>query len=224
MRSHNHTSGSSWATNLGIAPALPAPVPDPELTIGQRMVLLKLRRGELAAVILEKLAAMSVPEPAKSDWSAMIAANYIGRTFVKSAVGHLALTPSGHAKAHEIMRSAAVNYGVHLMQRSGNIRGKHGIGTRCSCGTYSRGPYFSFNGHMGAIERAEIEHLRAVEAGTWQLRASTDRLNEFLNEVAPPRLDLTSGPAISRTALAGGPDPDAVSSSVSQAASGISLD
>ncbi len=215
MRPRHHASGPAWSVNLGEpAPPLPAPAPEPELPLGQRIVLLKLRRGELAAAIREKLAAMSVPEPLKSDWSAMIEANYVGRTFVKGGVGKLALTPSAHAKVHEIMRGAAVAYGVHLMQRSGNVRGKYGITTRCSCGAFSR-THFSFNGHLGAIIDAEVRHLRAVEAGTWQLREATDRLTNFLNEVSPPRFNFNSG---------GGPDPGVTARSVIVVAPGDSAE
>jgi hypothetical protein len=156
---------------------------EPELPIGQKIVLLKLRKGELAATILEHLREMSAPEPTKADWSAMIEARYIRRDFSDSATGRLVMMPAGLSKCHKIMRDLALKFSIHQFVRQGSSRA--GLLSQCSCGWQSSRAHYSQGGES-KLNSVESWHIKMVESGQWPPRS----MEEFLNEVMPLRLPL----------------------------------
>lgn len=164
-----------------LAPALPIepPKPEPELPLGQKMILLKLRKGELAAKILQHLAEMSAPEPGKADWSAMIEARYIRRDFSDSPTGRLVMMPAGLSKCHVVMLDFAERFAIHQFMRAGG-KGSGRYST-CSCGWRSTLARDSRGGES-KLDSAERWHVKFVETGQWPPRP----LEEFLNEVMPP--------------------------------------
>lgn len=170
-----------------LLPALKAePMPEPELPIGQKIVLLKLRKGDLAKAILDHLREMSVPEPTKADWSAMIEARYIRRDFSDSPTGRLVMMPAGLSKCHVVMRDLAMKLSIHRFVRSGG-KGS-GVYSTCSCGwrsSYAR----DSSGGQSKLNSSETWHIKMVESGQWPPRP----LAEFLNEVMPLRLPLGIG-------------------------------
>lgn len=187
--------GSCWATPIVDAPPLHTPLPavksDPfliDLPLGQKMVLLKLRKGELAAAILDKLKAMSAPEPVKADWSACIEASYIRRSFAHSNTGRLELLPPGLSAVNAIMRDLAPKYDIHLFKRSGGHETRTGAISRCSCG-WSSGPHRLTRNVEFVQARHENAHLDMVASGSWK---PARPLHEFLNEVMPPRFDFSA--------------------------------
>lgn len=166
--------------------------PEPELPIGQKIVLLKLRKGELAAKILDHLREMSVPEPVKADWSAMIEARYIRRDYSDVATGRLVMMPAGLSKCHAIMKDLAQKFSIHQFMRSGG-RGS-GLVSQCSCGWRS-GYARDSRGGQSKLNSSESWHIRQVESGRWkpieEQRADHEqRLTDFYNTHAPPRLPL----------------------------------
>lgn len=187
----------------------PAPEHTPEMPFGQKTALLKLRKGELADAILSKLYAMSAPEPSKADWRTLIDDRLIRRQD-----GRLALTPPGLAAVGMIMRELAPRYDIHIFARSGGRGTGRGMISRCSCCTWSRGPEMNTPGGESRIRSAETYHRRAVEDGSWA-RAKQSRV-DFLNEVAPPKFDFSSGVVASDHS-------DAVDQSVPSAAPGMEV-
>lgn len=166
--------------------------PEPQMPFGQKMALLKLRKGELAAAILAKLAEMSAPEPAKTDWLALIEGRLIRRNFAQSPAGRLELTPPGLSAVGAVMRELAPKYGIHIFSRSGGRGTERGMVSRCSCLTFSAGPHMNTRGGDSRIRSSEHAHMCEVESGAWQKRQQS--LVHFLNEVAPPRFDF-AGPS-----------------------------
>jgi hypothetical protein len=170
-----------------LQPALPVepPAPEPELPIGQKIVLLKLRKGELAATILDHLREMSAPEPTKADWSAMIEARYIRRDFSDSDTGRLVMMPAGLSKCHGIMRDLAKKLSIHQFERRAERAPD-------SC----RNAPAAGNRAAPIIRRADSRsstasspwHIKMVETGKWPPRP----IEEFLNEYMPLRLEASS--------------------------------
>jgi hypothetical protein len=159
------------------------------MPIGQKIVLLKLRKGELAAAILEHLREMSAPEPTKADWSAMIEARYIRRDFSDSDTGRLVMMPAGLSKCHGIMRDLAKKFSIHQFVRQGSSRA--GLLSQCSCGWQSSRVHYSQGGES-KLNSVESFHIKMVETGKWPPRP----IEEFLNEVMPLQLpfsDAASG-------------------------------
>lgn len=181
-------SRSERLAPVGEAPAKSDPfMPSPDLSLAQKMVLLKLRKGEVAAAILAKLREMSAPEPGSADWRAMIDVRYIRRSFATSNTGRLELMPAGLSIAGAIMRELAPKYGVHVISyRPAASRTNMGASASCSCGKWHQAVGRS-RSDDARLRRRAGEHLEAVKAGTLK----TPRpLHDFLNEIAPPRLPL----------------------------------
>lgn len=192
--------GSCWATPIVDAPPLYTPPaaskPDPfliDLPLGQKMVLLKLRKGELAAAILEKLKAMSAPEPVKADWSACIAASYIRRSFAHSNTGRLELLPPGLSVVNAIMRDLARKYDVHQITFHFKLpRSNMGSFASCSCGGWTQ-TVTRKRGDDDRLRGYAAEHLDQVARGTWKRPRP---MEEFLNQYMPLQLPFsgTTGP------------------------------
>lgn len=166
-----------------------------ELTVGQKIVLLKLRAGDLAPAILRHLAEMSAPEPAGSDWRAMIEARYVMRSFTRSINGVLTLTPPGLHKCHEIVRDYALKFSIHQFVRSGAPRS--GRVSQCSCGwrsTYAR----DSRGGESKLASAETWHVRMVGSGQWPPK--TDNIQFDFAGVAPLPTSSPDNPGASRDA------------------------
>jgi hypothetical protein len=174
-------SAGPLACENTLAPLTSEPPAEPELPIGQKIVLLKLRKGDLAATILDHLHEMSAPEPTKADWSAMIEARYIRRDFSDSDTGRLVMMPAGLSKCHGIMRDLAKKLSIHQFERSGGTRA--GLLSQCSCGWQSSRAHYS-QGGQSKLNSVESFHIKIVETGKWPPRP----IEEFLNEVMPLRL------------------------------------
>jgi hypothetical protein len=181
--------------HVAIPQAQLEPIASTELTIGQKMALLKLRKNAVAEAILERLSAMSAPEPSKDDWRYVIEARYVQRSFARGGSGVLQLSPSGLHQVGLIMRDLAPKYHIHIFTRSGG-KGS-GLLSQCSCGwrsTYAR----DSRGGQSKLNSSESWHIRLVDSGQWKPReeesaAAQARMTDFLNTVAPHRLNL-SGP------------------------------
>jgi hypothetical protein len=180
---HFRSIGTAWRERVAEPAPVEAPAPEPELPIGQKIVLLKLRKGELAQAILDHLREMSVPEPTKADWLAMIEARYIRRDFSDSPTGRLVMMPAGLSKCHKVMLDLAKKFSIHQFVRSGGSRS--GLRSSCSCGWTS--PYAHYSqGGQSRLNSAETFHIKMVETGKWPSRS----LDEFLNEHMPLQLPL----------------------------------
>lgn len=138
-------------------PRPPAPAGDPgfvqavDLPVGQKIALLKLRRGEVAGAILGHLRAMSAPDPEKADWRALIAEGRIARVD-----GALRLTPAGMWVASAILRDYARRFGVHAV----SLRTAYRPHASCTCG-WAQGDHATRNGH-GNVQSAAYFHAQAT--------------------------------------------------------------
>lgn len=159
MRSHE-----PWAWTPLKPPPLPEPppsyVPATELPAGHRQVLLKLRRGDLAAKIMDHLREQGIPEPQKSDWVAAIERGHVLRDGTT-----LKLTPPGAWAAGDIMRDLARKFGIHHVTHHHAVT--KGPWCSCSCG---------WRAHTGKTRSAEFTLLAFV----------ADHLRRFNGEASSP--------------------------------------
>lgn len=156
-------------------------VPAIELPAGHRQVLLKLRRGELAAKIMLHLREQGIPEPAKSDWVAAIDRGHVVRRD-----GRLQLTPSGLWAAGDIMRDLAAKFDIHHFTRR-PARGNLGPSTLCSCGWTAHCGTRSGDGVLGAHEAIHLAaaadaKARGVRAPMAQKRATLEQIFREIGE------------------------------------------
>lgn len=184
---HFRTTGTAWRKRIVDAPAEPATViTEPEeLPRGQAIELLRIRvrtagPASVYAKVLAKLMAVGSDEPTTYDATKLREAGYI----VWNTQARLdVITPPGLHAAGRIMRAFATVYGIHQFARAGG-KGS-GLSSACSCGW--RSPYCrDSRGGQSALRTHETFHLRMVDEGKWPPRP----IEEFLNEVMPPRLPL----------------------------------
>ncbi|MBN8955254.1 MAG: hypothetical protein J0H17_01430 [Rhizobiales bacterium] len=148
------------------APLLPTPepaaidfdtyVPPEAWPGGERIALLLLRRGPLAADIVSHLREMSAPEPTKSEWFKLIARGYAARR-----AGRLQLSPQGLRAAEHIMRDLGRKLGLH---HTTVTRGSYGQAhsAKCVCGFAAFKPRTD-NG-FAAAQASAARHLREMGA------------------------------------------------------------
>ena len=108
----------------------PAPiiyVPCTELPLVQRIALVTMRRGELAAKVLDACKQIDVPSPHLPDFRALVEQNYATRN-----AQYYRLTPIGVHAADEVTRALAKQLGIHHFTEGGVSR--FILSLRCTCG------------------------------------------------------------------------------------------
>lgn len=130
-----------------------------ELPVEQQIGILRYRRGELADRIVKHLREMSAPEPASSDFRALIEARLLVR-MTKGTSSFLTLTPSGLTYASSIIRHHKEALKIEDVHEIEYVNHSGHRMVRCSCGVtfsvrYGRHP-------DEAQRRAAEKHLRFV--------------------------------------------------------------
>lgn len=135
--------------------------------VGHKLVLLQLRRNELATEILEHMHEQGQWKPSANDWADMEREGLITKQRDR-------VTPQGLHYAQEIMRDLAHKFGIHhtsFHKGTGN-RG-HSVSCTCGWGTYGKQ---SFAGEA-SVRAAIGKHQRDVREGTlapqWQTGGRT---------------------------------------------------
>lgn len=146
----------------------PAYVPPPaaSLPIRQQMVILLLRRSELADRVVQELRMRYQPEPVASDWNAMITAGYVVRVPRDDGSGQtkLALKPTAYHTAQDLCDHYVKTFRIHHVTRH-KARGNHGPAAVCTC---SWGTFASIR-NAASVERYIGDHLRQVRDQTLPL-------------------------------------------------------
>jgi hypothetical protein len=138
---------------------------EPELTRGQVMALLRIRKGgddSLFGKVLGALLATGSPDSGQMDRAFLIAEGYIQ---FDAKLRDFVLLPRGLFKAQQIARELAKTLDVHHIEfRSAAPRSNHGPTVACSCGWNTHASRTNQN----TLRAFAARHLEKVEAGTYK--------------------------------------------------------
>lgn len=190
MRSRYHTSGPSWKvrTNSDPLPAVRVTIHEPEMPRGQMIALLRVRARtagdhSLFDKVLTMLMAVGSDEPTTFDLTTLREEGYIRWS---EQLRDDQILPRGLAKAGDLVRTFVAVYNVHHFTFHAATPSS-GPRVTCCCGWSA----------LTTIRNADARHRRAaaheqdVAEGRWPPQES-QALKDFLNEVAPARLDFNS--------------------------------
>lgn len=175
MRSR-HVS-AAYRANLYHAPAS-EPDAEPELTRGQVIALLRIRKGgedSLFGKVLERLLAAGNSDSSQMDRAALIAEGYI-QFDVK--LRDFTLLPRALFKAQALARELAKSLGVHHITYSAAApRSNRGPTVACSCGWNT----FASKTNANMLRYYASRHLEKVDADTF--KPMTDVVEKIVTQI-----------------------------------------
>ncbi len=158
---------------------------EPEMPRGQMIALLAIRGGgsdSLFAKVLQCLRAVGSDEPTSYELTQLRDAGYI-RWNAQARLD--VLTPPGLWKSESIAREIAKLYSIHHVTFNfKQPRSNTASFASCSCGGWTQ-TVTRKRGDDDRLRRYAADHLDLVARGAWKRPRP---LQEFLNEVMPPKL------------------------------------
>lgn len=153
---------------------------EPELTRGQVIALLRIRKGgddSLFARVLEKMLATSNPDSDQMDRAILTAEGLIQ---YDARLRDFVLLPRGLFKAQQLARELAKTLGVHHITYSpAASRSNRGPTVACSCGWNT----FASKTNANMLRYYAARHLEKVEVGTDKSLA--DVVDNILSKLIP---------------------------------------